>query len=387
MDGNGFSGQGGLDTALQIAGRGIGGIAALADVWANRNPFGTLEKINAFRQDPGFRQEAGPFAAGLVQVGGGRAPEVGPGMAGNIMQRAGISSGQYVPNFGPLPADVALQQQFAQMQAAALRNATPEQQQQAGLHAFGVTPSMTAEQMAQYQAMSGPQMRVRVPGPGGSQFTFGGGPGAGGISTPFKLWQQEHPKGTFDDFAKAQASAAGQKTAATVAERPLSAPVEQELEQLNTIDGLIQQANEALKNPEVQKSVGSLSGRLGMLEYKAGLRSDPAGIDFVTLRELIRVLSIGRLARQAGARNFHVWNELNIHPPQPGDNMATLTTKLKTLQKVVRDTAQNAAKASMTPRGKAETLVPGANAPTPAAPAGGVQTTPGGNTYRILPEP
>jgi hypothetical protein len=217
---------------------------------------------------------------------------------------------------------------------------------------------------------------------------LGGGPGVQPPATPFKKWQQEHPTGSVADFWSDEARAAAQKQAATVAERPAAQSVEQEMEQLNTLDGLIEHVRGLLKDPEVQKGVGALSGRIGFAEYKAGILKNPAEIEFNTLRELIRVLSVGRLARSAGSRSYLIWRELDVHPPQAGDNVVEIQKKLDSLQGVLRDTAKNAAKAAGTPRGRLGELVPGSPAaPTaPAAPAGGaeMQTTPGGNSYRIL---
>jgi hypothetical protein len=182
------------------------------------------------------------------------------------------------------------------------------------------------------------------------------------VAGPVRVWAKRALK----EFGREKVATAE----ATATSKPAAQRIQEEVEQMTTLDQLIGGALTKLQNPQVRQQLGLIAGRVGFAEYKAGFATNPLEEEFTTTRELIRVLSVGRLARASGSRSYLVWRELDVHPPQAGDQVELIESKLNTLRGVLRASATNATTIARTPVSRLGTLVPGAQGGPTAAPTG-----------------
>lgn len=210
--------------------------------------------------------------------------------------------------------------------------------------------------------------------------------------TPFTQWKKDNPTGTFADWSKAQASAAGQRAAATGAVKEeyaaLPAPAQKTLADIDTLDGLVGDMRTMLQDPTVQANMGVFSGRLAQQLYNAGIATE--GEDpYLALRAQVEVL--GTQPYMRGTRNFQYVRQIQQHLPKPGDQPALVADKLDRLS-ILMEKMRHAIKAtSVMTRGgiRRELGVPGPGAATSDQQPnlqGSSPETPGGITTQSGPE-
>jgi hypothetical protein len=145
-------------------------------------------------------------------------------------------------------------------------------------------------------------------GPGGMKMSVSGGPfpkppsaTAGEVSTPFKLWQREHPRGTFEQYQKDINAAATEKARGTTQAREevkLSTLTSTTRTMLETAPSVKNLASRVRKDME-RVETGPFSGRWQELWARKIGGDDPG---FIKLRTDMDLLSTALQRMHVGAR-------------------------------------------------------------------------------------
>ena len=380
MDGSSVGGS-----LANIGGRVVGGLLAANDI--QRGGFmNYLANRNALLQDPGFRASAGPFSAGLVELGGQTAPSVPPGPAANAMQQAGIQPGQYVANFPRLAPQVALEQQLLGAAGQGVGEMSQAERSRAGLEMIGV--KHPTDPLAIVQALGGQWKPARV-GPGGISMVpveeqgaeaqpIPGAPGfvtyhgkplrlptaagaAGSPKTEFQLYMADPVR--WQQLQREKAQAAAGKTAATEEAKlsSLTSTTRTMIETAPSVMGLVKRINRDM----AKVAVGPFAGRWQELWARKIGADDP---DFIKLRDEMDLLTTALQRMHVGARGGdRMFDHFRDLLGQGQQSAANMQAALGVIEEYAQDKMGEAAGAQQRLRQRASDPF----APTSAAPQGG----------------